>query len=128
MEGAWVADSLGHSSWLPCPRWRCEEEREVIFKGSRLLRSTGIAFIAALPFTLNNPGVKAISGALSHSPLMLCVSSRCLLTHQDPQELRACSVLGSFLHALGLLDVYVLSSVAFVFSDLIFSKDPHKLS
>lgn len=126
MKGAWVADPVEHSSLLPCPRWRCEEERKVIFKDFLLLRRTGIAFIAALLFTLNNPGVKATSGAL---PLpVLCVSSRCLLTHQNPQELCVCSVLGLFLHALGLLDVCILNPVAFIFSDLIFLKGSRKLS
>lgn len=73
MEGAWVADCVRHSSRLPCPRRRYEEKREVIFKGSLLLRRTGIAFIAALLFTLNNPGVKAISGALPLPVHALCI-------------------------------------------------------
>lgn len=73
MEGAWVADCVEHSSLLTCPRWICEEEIEVIFKGSLWLRPSGIAFIAALLFTQNNPGVKAISGALPLPVHALCV-------------------------------------------------------
>lgn len=104
MEGAPVADCVEPSGLLTCPRWICEEEREGLFKGSLLLRPSGIAFIAALLFTQNNPGVKAISGALPLLVHALCVFT---VPSHSPGPSGAMRVFcsGYFLHSLGLLDI-----------------------